>query len=107
MWFVNPVSVMLLAVVVFMIVLMRLSESLGAPERHHHHARHINRRQQRRNCTDGLQDLFESVRHTETGRTPGFPKNLVFRKETRPDRYPTDRQPAHQHRRKRDRHVLP
>src|SRR6185295_7418252 len=51
-------------------------------------------------------NLVEAARDAKARSAPGFPENFVFREESREDRNAGDSQPACQHRRECDRHVL-
>src|SRR5688572_4780502 len=93
--------------VVFVVRAVSFAESLLTPERHHHHSRHVDRSQKGSERPDKPKEFAETGRRkTKRGRTPRLPQNLILRKETRKDRNTADRQPACQHRHKRNWHVL-
>ena len=87
---------------------MSLAKSLLTPERHHHHARHVDRSQQRSERTNKPEKLAEAGRgKLNAGALHVFQRISSFEKKPAKIGIPLDRQPARQHRRESDRHVLP
>src|SRR5437773_1009441 len=86
---------------------MSLTKAFSAPERHYHHARHVDCRLQGRQCADGPEHLVPArPGQAKPWRAPGFPENLILRKEPGEDRNARNGKPARQHSRESYRHVL-
>src|SRR5437588_188827 len=85
---------------------MVVAKAFAAPKGHDHQSSHINRRQQRRDCSDEPESFAKTSRQTELSGHPSLPENLVLGKETREDRHTANRQPARAHAQPGDWHVL-
>src|SRR5712675_1441401 len=89
------------------VVKVGFAKALTSPEGHHHHARHVNSGEQRRQRANGPKRLAPNrVRQTKRTGTPGFPQDLVFRKEPGEDWYAGNSQPTREHGCKGDGHIL-